>query len=185
RAQYDGLPVSADVAAPYLYLSDIDITGFNADCHVRPPLRIQRDREALRAGLARGTLSVLCSDHQPHEADAKLSPFPSTEPGISGLDTLLALALRLVDENLLTLSDVIERISLGPARILGLEGQGTGTLSIGKPADLIVVDLEQPWRVTPETLLSAGQNTPFMGWELKGQVTHTLVGGKLVYQRET
>lgn len=184
RAQYDGLPVSADVAVPYLYLSDIDIVGFNADCHVRPPLRTQRDREALRAGLARGTLSALCSDHQPHEADAKLSPFPSTEPGISGLDTLFALALRLVDENLLTLSDIIERISLGPARILGLEQQGTGTLSIGKPADLIVVDLEQPWRVTAETLLSAGRNTPFMGWELKGQVTHTLVGGKLVFQRE-
>jgi dihydroorotase len=185
RAQYDGLPVSADVAVPYLYLSDIDIVGFNADCHVRPPLRTTRDREALRAGLARGTLSGLCSDHQPHEADSKLSPFPSTEPGISGIDTLLALALRLVDENLLTLADVIERVSLGPARILGLEQQGAGSLSVGKPADLIVVDLEQPWRVTPETLQSAGQNTPFMGWELKGQVTHTWVGGKLVFQRET
>lgn len=184
RAQYDGLPVSADVAIPYLYLSEIDILGFNADCHVRPPLRTPRDRDALRAGLARGTLSGLCSDHQPHEADSKLSPFPSTEPGISSVDTLLALTLRLVDENLLSLTDAIERVSLGPARILGLEQQGTGSLSIGKTADLIIVDLEKPWQVTAQTLQSAGHNTPFMGWELKGQVTHTLVGGKLVFQRD-
>ena len=184
RAQYDGLPVSADVAAPYLYLSDVDVLGFNAQCHVRPPLRTQQDRDALRAGLARGTLSALCSDHQPHEADAKRAPFISTAPGISGLDTLLALGLRLLDEQLLSLPEVIERLTLGPARILGLEQQGVGTLSIGKPADLIVLDLNRPWRVAPDTLQSAGQNTPFVGWELKGQVTHSLFGGKLVFQRE-
>lgn len=183
RAQYDGLPVSADVAAPYLYLSDMDIVGFNAQCHVRPPLRTPRDRDALRAGLARGALGALCSDHQPHEADAKLAPFTSTEPGISGVDTLLSLGLRLIDENLLSLPEVIERLTLGPARILGLEGQGTGTLGLGKPADLIVFDAEQPWRVGTDTLLSNGQDTPFLGWELKGRVMHTFVGGRLVFQR--
>lgn len=184
RAQYDGLPVSADVATPYLYLSDMDIVGFNAQCHVRPPLRTPRDRDALRAGLARGTLGALCSDHQPHEADAKLAPFTSTEPGISGVDTLLSLGLRLIDENLLSLPEVIERLTLGPARILGLETQGTGTLGVGKPADVTVFDAERPWRVGTDTLLSNGQNTPFLGWELKGRVTHTFVSGKLVYQRE-
>lgn len=184
RAQYDGLPVSADVAIPYLFLTDMDIVGFNAQCHVRPPLRTAYDRDALRAGLARGTLNAICADHQPHEADAKLAPFPSTAPGISGLDTLLSLALRLIDENLLTLSDVIERLTVGPARILGLESQGVGSLSVGKRADIAVIDLERPWRVAPETLHSAGRNTPFLGWELKGQVTHTFVGGKLVFQRD-
>lgn len=183
RAQYDGLPVSADVAAPYLYLSDMDIVGFNAHCHVRPPLRTPRDRDALRAGLARGTLTALCSDHQPHEADAKLAPFTSTEPGISGVDTLLSLGLRLIDENLLSLPEVIDRLTLGPALILGLEKRGTGTLGIGKPADVIVFDAERPWRVATDTLLSNGRNTPFLGWELKGQVTHTFVAGKLVFQR--
>ena len=184
RAQYDGLPVSADVAAPYLYLSDMDIVGFNAQCHVRPPLRTPRDRDALRAGLARGTLGALCSDHQPHEADAKLAPFTATEPGISGVDTLLSLGLRLIDENLLTLPEVIARLTVGPARILGLEAQGSGTLGIGKPADVIVFDAEQPWQVANDTLQSAGQNTPFLGWELKGRVTHTFVGGRLVFQRQ-
>ncbi|MBU1192102.1 MAG: dihydroorotase [Gammaproteobacteria bacterium] len=184
RAQYDGLPVTADVATPYLYLTDVDLVGFNAQCHVQPPLRGQHDREALRAGLARGTLSALCSDHQPHEADAKLAPFISTAPGISGVDTLLSLGLRLIDENLLTLPEVIARLSHGPARILGLDQQGIGTLSIGKPADIVVFDPNQPWRVNTSTLNSAGHNTPFMNWELKGQVTHTLLGGKLVFQRE-
>lgn len=183
RAQYDGLPVSADVAAPYLYLSDMDIVGFNAQCHVRPPLRTVRDRDALRAGLARGTLSALCSDHQPHEADAKLAPFTSTEPGISGVDTLLSLGLRLIDENLLTLPEVIARLTVGPATILGLDQQGYGTLGIGKPADVIVFDADQPWRVGADTLQSNGQNTPFLGWELKGRVTHTFVGGRLVFER--
>lgn len=182
RAQYDGLPVTADVATPYLYLTDVDIVGFNAQCHVHPPLRTAQDRDALRAGLARGTLSAICSDHQPHEADAKLAPFPATESGISGLDTLLALSLRLLDEKLLSLPEVIERLTLGPARILGLTQQGTGSLSPGKRADICIFDPEQPWRVGADTLLSAGHNTPFLGWELKGRVTHTLLGGKLVFQ---
>ncbi len=184
RAQYDGLPVTADVATPYLYLTDIDIVGFNAQCHVRPPLRTTLDRDGLRAGLARGTLAAICSDHQPHEADAKLAPFPATEPGIAGLETLLPLSLRLIDENLLSLAEVIERLTIGPARILGLDQQGTGSLSVGKRADIAIIDPERPWRITPDSLLSAGRNTPFLGWELKGQVTHTLLAGKLVFQRE-
>lgn len=184
RAQYDGLSVTADVAIPYLFLTEMDIVGFNAQYHVRPPLRTIHDRDALRAGLARGTLSAICADHQPHEADAKLAPFPSTAPGMSGLDTLLCLALRLVDENLLTLTEVVERLTIGPARVLGLEAQGVGSLSVGKRADIAVIDLDRPWRVAAETMQSAGGNTPFLGWELKGRVTHTLVGGKLVFQRD-
>jgi dihydroorotase len=181
RAQYDGLPITADVAIPYLFLSENDIVDFDGRCHVAPPFRTQRDREALRAGIARGTLSAICSDHQPHEPDAKLAPFPDTEPGISGLDTLLSLTLRLVDDNVLTLAEGIERLTSGPARILRVAESGLGSLSVGAPADVIVVDPQQSWFVQPDRFLSAGHNTPFAGWELPGRVTHTLLNGSVVY----
>ncbi|HEB98408.1 MAG TPA: dihydroorotase [Thiotrichales bacterium] len=183
RARYDGAPVTADAAVPYLYLSEVDLGGFDTQCHVHPPLRTLRDRDGLRAGLGRGTLDALCSDHQPHEADAKLDPFPSTEPGISGLDTLLSLTLRLVDEGVLDLADAIGRLTIGPARILGLEERGIGSLTPGKTADVIVLDIDAPWEVGPASLLSRGHNTPFMGWQLGGRVSCTLVGGEVVFMR--
>jgi dihydroorotase len=184
RAQYDGLPITADVAIPYLYMSEMDISGFDSLCHVLPPFRTQSDRDGLRAGVARGTISTICSDHQPHEADAKQNPFPSTEPGISGLDTLLGLTLKLVDDNLLTLSEALERVTIGPARVLGLDKSGVGSLTPGGVADIAVIDLEAPWRVEPLAMTSRGLNTPFMGWELKGQVSHTLVDGRMAYERD-
>ncbi len=181
RAQYDGLAITADVATPYLHLTEMDLMDFDSNCHVLPPLRTQRDRDALRAGVARGTLSAICSDHQPHEADAKLAPFPATEPGISGLDTLLALTLRLVDDQILSLPEAIERITLGPARILGLKSKGTGTLSVGAPADVCVLDPQASRRLCKDHLHSRGHNTPFTGWELRGIVCQTLFNGTLVY----
>ena len=183
RAQYDGVPITADAAIPYLYFTELDIADFDSQFHVYPPLRTQRDREGLRAGIARGTLSAICSDHQPHEADAKLNPFPATEPGISGLDTLLPLALRLIEDKLLTLPEVIDRLTAGPARVLGLLEQGTGTLNLNAPADIVVFDPEAAWRIEPNALLSQGHNTPFMGWEVKGRVLHTLLGGRRVFER--
>jgi dihydroorotase len=178
RAQFDGLPVTADAAIPYLYLTEFDISDFDSRCHVIPPLRTTQDRQQLREALKRGTLSALCSDHQPHEADAKLRSFPSTEPGISGLDTLLSLALRLVDEHVIGLEDLIHRLTAGPAKILGLP---SGTLSVGAVADVCIFDPGMTWRVDTDTIKSNGHNTPFMGWEMKGRVTHTLLAGKLVH----
>ncbi|RMG31813.1 MAG: dihydroorotase [Gammaproteobacteria bacterium] len=183
RARYDGLPVTADVAAPYLFLTDHDVGDFDPFCHVRPPLRTDADRDALRRALANGAIDALCSDHQPHEPDAKRNPFPMTEPGISGLDTLLSLGLRLVEEGVLDLPTLVMRLCTAPGRILGLEAIGTGRLLPGRRADLVLVDPDAVWRVTPEQLLSAGHNTPFMGWELRGRVTHTLVGGRVVFER--
>ncbi|MGA7801504.1 MAG: dihydroorotase [Gammaproteobacteria bacterium] len=182
RAQYDGLPVTADTAIPYLHLTEMDIADFNSLCHVAPPLRTQRDRDGLRVGVAEGTLDAICSDHQPHEPDAKLAPFPSTEPGISGLDTLLPLALRLLDDGNMQLADVISRLTCAPARILNLP---YGTLSPGATADVCVFDPQASWRVTLAELNSRGRNTPFAGWELAGRVTHTLLAGRVVYARET
>ncbi|MGD8630483.1 MAG: dihydroorotase [Gammaproteobacteria bacterium] len=178
RAQYDGLPVSADVAVPYLYLSEIDISDFNTQCHLIPPLRTVEDRQGLRESLRRGTLSAICSDHQPHEPDAKLGPFPATEPGISGLDTLLPLALQLAHDKVLPLSDLLHRLTRGPAEILGLPG---GTLARGATADICIFDPERTWVLDTASMCSNGQNTPFMGWEMRGRVIHTLLAGRLVY----
>jgi dihydroorotase len=178
RAQYDGIRVTADTAVPYLYLSEIDIDEFNSDCHFIPPLRSVEDRQLLRDAVQRGTLSAICSDHQPHEPDAKSGPYPSTEPGASGLDTLLPLCLRYGEEQGVPLPVVIERLTQGPARILGLP---YGTLSTGASADICIFDPKRTWMVDAGTLASHGHNTPFHGWEMQGRVTHTLFEGRVVY----
>jgi dihydroorotase len=177
RARAEGLPVTADVAVHHLHLTESDLLGFDSQCHVRPPLRAARDRDALRDGLASGVLGALCSDHQPHEPDAKQAPFGDTEPGVSSLDTLLALSLRLARDGVLPLPTLIERLTWGPARILGLDG---GHLGVGAPADVCVFDPEAVWRVTGDGLHSRGQNSPFLSWELRGRTTHTLLEGRLV-----
>lgn len=181
QARADGLPVSADVAAHHLHLTEIDLAGFDSHCHVGPPLRSLRDKEALRAGLASGALSAICSDHQPHEPDAKLGPLGDTEPGISGLDTLLSLSLRLAEEGALPLTTIIERLTCGPAQILRLE---LGQLGVGATADVCVFDPEAEELLEPERLRSRGRNSPFIGWALPGRVTHTLREGRVIYQRE-
>lgn len=180
RAQYDGLPVTADVSAHHLHLTEMDCADFNSHCHVRPPLRTQRDRDKLRQGLAANTLGAICSDHQPHEADAKRRPFPETEPGMSALETLLPLALRLVHEGNLTMTDLITRLSTQPAEILGIDG---GNLGVSQRADICVFDPDQIWQLSHETLVSRGHNTPFFGWDLRGQVKYTLLQGKIVFAR--
>lgn len=180
RAQYDGLPVTADVALHHLYLTEMDIGYFDTNCHVIPPLRSQRDKDGLRDGLLNGTLHAICSDHQPHELDAKLAPFCESEPGMSTIDTLLPLALRLADETDLSLPDIISLLSYQPARILGLD---IGHLGVGARADLCIYDPKVDWTVTPETMLSQGKNSPFMDWEMKGQVSQTLLAGKTVFKR--
>lgn len=173
------LNVSADVAAHQLHLTEMDIEGFNADCHVSPPLRTLADRDALRAAVADGTISAICSDHQPHEQDAKEAPFPETAPGISGLETLLALTLRLVDEGVLPLTEAIARITCGPADLLGLP---YGRLEVGGSADVCIFDPQAHWTLRRGDMLSEGRNTPFKGWEFRGLVTHTLFNGRLVYR---
>ena len=180
RAQHDGLPVTADVTAHHLFLTEMDIGFFDSQCHVQPPLRTQRDRDGLRAGVQRGTVSAICSDHQPHDRDAKLAPFPSSEPGISGLETLLPLTLRLVDEGVMSLSQAIASITQAPASIVGL----SASLGAGDMADVCVFDPEQYWSLTPETMFSQGKNSPFLGWELKGRVTQTLLAGHISFGNE-
>lgn len=177
-ARHAGLAVTADTAIHQLHLTDADIALFNTHCHVRPPLRSPTDRDALRAALADGTLDAVCSDHQPHEADAKQVPFRNSEPGMSGLETLLPLTLALVADGVLTLSQALHRLTAGPAAVLG---RPAPTLTPGAAADLCVFDAAVEWTPGPTTLTTQGLNSPFIGRPLRGCAVLTMVDGRVGY----
>ena len=179
RARHDGTPVTCDVAVHHLHLSEMDIGYFDPHCHLIPPLRSQRDRDALRKGLADHTVDAVCSDHCPVNDDAKQLPFSESEPGATGLELLLPLTLKWAEEDQIALPTALARITINAANILGIDA---GHLSVGADADVCVFDPERYWKVEPATLLSQGKNTPFSGIELKGRVTHTLVGGQIAHE---
>lgn len=179
QAKERSLAVTADVTAHHLHLSDTGIDGFNSECHVQPPLRSEADREALREGVADGVIDVVCSDHQPHERDARLNPFPTTEPGISALETLLPLALKLVEDGVADLATCIAGLTANPARVLGID---RGTLGVGGGADICVFDPDEEWVLTVEELVSEGHNSPFLGQRFRGRVKATLVEGRITYE---
>lgn len=179
RAANDKAP-TADVAIHQLFLTDADLEHFNANCHVKPPLRTSDDRDALRQAVASGEISVICSDHQPHDPEAKEQPFPETEPGISGLDTLLSLGLQLVADGVLTLSQLIERLTIGPMAAIGQQHAG---LSAGAAADVIIVDAQAARHLSETNIHSRGKNTPFINSTLAGEVLHTIVDGQLLYSK--
>jgi len=178
-AQSHGLPVSADVAVHQLFLTEQDVDAFNSYCHVRPPVRSLDDRARLRAGVRAGVLGSICSDHQPHELDAKLNPFADTAPGISAVDSLLALVIGLVADNELTLAQAVKALTCGPAAALGID---RGTLSLGSPADICLFDPDEQWVLDDTSMLSRGHNTPFKGHTLKGRARCTLVDGRVVFE---
>lgn len=180
-AKAEGLPVTCDIAIHHAHLSEMDIGYFDANCHLVPPLRSRRDRDALRHGLLDGAVDAICSDHAPVDDDAKLLPFGEAEAGATGLELLLPLTLKWAREMGLPLSAAITRITTAPARILGLD---SGHLSPGQPADLCLFDPERYWKVEPRTLKSSGKNTPFHGVELQGRVRCTLVDGQVVYEAD-
>jgi dihydroorotase len=179
-ARRRGITASADVSMHQLFLTEGDLDGFNSDCHLIPPLRTLADRTALRVAVAEGSIQAICSDHQPHDADAKQAPFPETAPGCSALETLLPLALELVAAGVMTLPTAIARLTVGPAAVLGCE---LGTLAPGQPADVCVFDPTETWVLGPETLVSHGHNTPFRGRTLRGRVRWTLLDGRIVFER--
>jgi dihydroorotase len=180
QAKKYGLAVSADVAIHQLHLAEDDIIPFDSAYHVQPPFRSRQDKESLRVGLASGTIDSICSDHQPHDLDAKLGAFPETEPGISSLETLLPLMLRLVAERAISLEQGINALTHKSAQILQLK---RGALTSGFVADICIFDPEQEWQVNSGSWLSQGVNTPFWGQDFKGRVTYTLQEGKIIYNR--
>ena len=189
-AKAAGLPVSADVSINSLHLTDVDIGYFNADMRLTPPLRQGADRAALRAALADGTIDALVSDHNPVADDMKNLPFGEAEPGATGLELLLSLALRWARDDGLPLATALARITHDPVRVLGdalgsLAGSA-GRLVEGGVADLCVFDPAAEWTVSPAVLASRGKHTPFAfgstGMALPGRVRATLVAGSVAYE---
>ena len=179
RAQQANLPITADVHAYQLHLTEVDIGTFDPNFHTSPPLRSTSDKEALIEGVKAGVLFV-SSGHSPVDFEAKQAPFPETETGISSIEIVLPLMLQFVDQGILTLHQVAERLSQNPANVLGLN---TGHLSPQSPADISIINLDSTWLVTPDNWFSRGLNSPFFGHLMKGQLTHTLVNGRLVYEK--
>ncbi len=179
RAKQEGLPVTCDVGLHHVHLCDMDLGYFQSQCRLEPPLRSQRDRDALARGLAEGVIDCACSDHTPVDEDGKHLPFALAEPGATGLELLLPLTLKWGLAQRLSLAATLARITSEPARVLGIDA---GRLVVGAPADLVLFDPHASVRITPAALKSQGKNTPFLGAELDGVVRLTLVEGNVVYE---
>jgi len=173
-----GIRVSADVTPHHLALTDGDLIGYDTSLRVNPPLRTSEDRDALRAALADGTLDAVATDHAPHAPEEKEQEFDQSPPGTIGLETALAVVLtELVGPGLIELPAAIERLSLGPARILGLDDQG-GPVAPGRPANLVVFDPSTEWTVGDRPFQSQARNSAFTGRRLRGCVLHTMLRGR-------
>ena len=185
QAKAQGLPVSCDISINSLHLTDADIGFFDSRARLTPPLRQQRDRDALRAALADGTIDALVSDHTPVDEDAKTLPFAEAEPGATGLELLLSLALKWSTETDAGLLRALTVLTSAPAQVMG-SALGTleasiGRLAEGGVADLCIFDPAATWTVQADTLRSQGKHTPFSGYELPGRVRTTIVGGQVAY----
>jgi len=179
-AKREGLPVTCDVGIHHLHLCDNDLGYFDSNCRLTPPLRSQRDRDALARGLEDGTVDCACSDHTPVDDDGKHLPFAEAEPGATGLELLLPLTLKWGEARKLPLVKTLARITSDAARVLGV---GSGKLALGAPADVVLFDPAAITRISAETLKSQGKNTPFLGYELAGRVRTTIVAGNIVYEK--
>jgi dihydroorotase len=181
RAKEQGLRVTAEACPHHFTLTHEACEGYNTNAKMNPPLREPEDREAIRQALRDGTIDVICTDHAPHHYDAKEREFDDAPNGIIGLETALGLAVtELVDSGLLSLGDLVNRMSVMPARIFNLQG---GTLAPGAPADVVVFDPAVEWTVRPEEFYSKSRNTPFAGRRLRGRAETTVVRGQVIFAR--
>ncbi len=181
RAKERGIRVTAEATPHHFTLTHERCEAYDTNAKMNPPLREAEDREAIRQGLRDGTIDVIATDHAPHHYDAKEREFDSAPNGIIGLETALGLAIReLVEPGLLTLPELLGRMSTLPARIFNLPG---GTLAVGAPADVVLLDPAERWEVRPEAFYSKSRNMPFGGETLTGRAVATVVGGRVVFER--
>jgi len=179
RAKARGLPVTAEVTPHHFTLTDESVDGYNTNAKMNPPLRTRADVDAVRAGLADGSIDAIATDHAPHHRDEKDVEFDRAANGIVGLETALPLALRLLDETGLDVETLVRAMSTNPARILGVNG---GSLGVGAPGDVTIIDPARRWTIDATTFLSRSHNTPFGGLSVRGLATHTIVGGRVVWR---
>jgi dihydroorotase len=178
-AKAAGLPVTAETAPHYFSLTDEAVMGYDTNAKVNPPLRTAADVAAIREALADGTLDAIACDHAPHTSLEKDLEFQAAAFGLIGLETSLGLSLKLVHDGLLSLSQLVAKMSTNPARILNIPG---GSLTIGSPADVTLMDLNREWTVDANTFASKSRNCPFNGWTLPGKAVMTIVGGRVVWE---
>lgn len=181
HAKRRGVPVTAEATPHHFMLTEEAVDGYNTNAKMNPPLRTQRDVDAVRQGLADGTIDVIATDHAPHHRDEKECEFDLASNGIIGLETAVPLALRMAEESNISLDTVVTAMSVNPARILGVPG---GSLAVGSVADVTVVDPQRRWKVDATQLQSKSRNTPFEGIEMHGQAILTMVGGRVVWRAD-
>ncbi len=181
EAKKRGVKVTAEATPHHFTLTDKAVYGYNTNAKMNPPLRTQEDIDAVFEGLSDGTIDVIATDHAPHSQDEKNVEFDLAPFGIVGLETALSLSLELVNKGILTLEEMIEKLTSAPSAVVGIE---RGTLASGSVADIVVFDPQQSRSVEPEEFFSKSKNTPFSGWKLGGVISNTLVAGKVVFSRD-
>ncbi len=182
QAKARGLAVTCDTAPHYLTLTEEAVGDYRTFAKVSPPLRSEADRQAVLAGVVDGTIDAIASDHAPHDQESKRLPFAAAEPGIAGLETLLALSLGLYHEGHIGLLDLLSRLTYGPSDLLGLDA---GRIVKGGPADLVLFDPEAPGSIEPDDFVSKSKNSPFDGHPVRGKVLKTVVDGRVIFAAET
>ena len=181
RAKEAGLPVTAEVTPHHLTLNEEALCSYDTHCKMAPPLRTQKDVEALQKALSEGLIDVIATDHAPHGEIDKAVEFDQAANGIIGLQTAIPLTLKLVHDQILTPLQWVRTLTLNPARLLKLPH---GTLQIGSDADVTLMSPDQEWTFASEAIQSKSANSPFIGWKLKGAILATLVGGRIVYSKD-
>lgn len=183
KAKAEGVKITCEATPHHLILTEEAVRGYDTNAKMNPPLRTKEDVKALLEGLKDGTIDAIATDHAPHSMDEKDVEFDRASFGIVGLETSLGLVLtHIVEKGILSLNQALEKMTAGPAKALGIDA---GTLTIGRPADITVIDPNFEWTVEKDKFFSRGKNTPFDGWKLKGKAVMTLVEGKVIYADET
>ena len=177
-AKKRGVKVTAEATPHHFTLTDKSVLSYDTNAKVNPPIRSKEDMEGIREGIREGVIDIIATDHAPHTEDEKKVEFDLAPFGISGLETALPLALKLVEDGVLTLTELIRKLTINPAQIIKSD---RGTVKLGAPADVVIFDSNKVIKVDRDKFRSKGKNTPFHGWQLSGQVLYTIVGGQIVF----